>query len=937
MSREGRADGVEPLTEREQEVLELLAQGKTNRELADALVLSINTIKWHNRQIYSKLNVNNREQAAKRAYQLGLIEQEEARSLPDNNLSAAAAELVGRQAELAEIDGLVVSADVRLLTITGVGGVGKTRLAWGVAARQLEKRPGLFTDGVYVLSLSSLDEPEQLPAAIANVMNFPLDDLTRKSRPAWHQLADHLEAKKILLVLDNFEHLLEGATGVGELVRRTANMQLLITSRERLRLRAEHVFPLQGFTGGGWRETGTIMEAPFVKLFLRRAQRICPDFELMPEELGALARLQKITRGLPLAVELAASWVEILPLEAIVAEIQQDIDFLRTNLRDMPARQQSIRAVFEASWRRLGPALQVAFSQLSLFRGGFTRHAAEDVAGASLGDLATLSAKSLVQYDEEQDRYQIHELLRQFGERKLQEEPEVEQAARQRHAAYFCHYLHEHEQSWFGEEADEVLEAVERERANVRLAWRWAAAQGQVSLMAVALDSLCIYYERRGYKDEARELLWMASDTLVSGLAEKDDHSRRRLLIRLLSWRSHFVPSIAEGLALLQRAEILLEGLQEQEVGVRREEAFFSLCRGNVEQLVDPLASRPHFEWSLALYRELGDRAGRARAMTGMAGAEWQLGHYSTAADLVRCSLEVHKELGNQSSIARALEWLGLVEKHRGRLAEAEQAHRESWSLYRALGDRIGEATLAGTLASTLSWSGDFAGARAVALDGLKLVEEMGSPSGTAYVANYLAYGSIHLGRYKEAQRYGERAIRLARESGFRQTLGWALMVSGQVSLAAAAYRKAVTHLEEAASVLAEFRKSTWFLPLISQALALEKMDHLSEAYRVLIQALRENESARVPHVAVNALPVAALLLAGHGNTRRAVELYALAQRSPFVANSHWFEDVVGAEIDSMAADLSAESVEAARSRHQTLDLWETAGEVLRELERVDQ
>lgn len=858
------------------------------------------------------------------------VEAEAAGERIPHSLPAQPTPFYGRQRELAQLDELLADPGVRLVTISGVGGAGKTRLAYATAERQLERQPSLFADGVCAASLSSLDQPEQLLSTMAAALDFPLQDPAQDGRTELAQLTDYLRERKVLLVLDNFEHLLGGVGVIGELLQGTVSLRLLVTSRERLNLREERVFPLGGFARDGGRDAVDAEDDPFVRLFLHSARRVRPDFELAAEDVERLAQLRELTGGLPLAVELAASWAEVLPLAELAAEIGRDIDFLRTDLRDVPRRQRSMRAVFEASWRRLDPALQVAFSRLSLFRGGFTRRAAQEVAGSSLRDLASLSAKSFVKYEAGPDRYQIHELLRQFGLERLQGQPEVEQETRRRHAAYYYRYLHEQEEAWYGERAEEVLGELQKEVGNVRLAWRWAAEQRDVSLLAEGLHSLCAYYDRRGYEDDARHLLGMAIDTLSSSPAETNDDGdivRSRLLVRLLTWRGgRFATSVGEALHLLNRAEAMLKELQQQNVDVRREEAFFGLWRAEL----DLGATEPYLQRSLSLYREVGDAVGSARATQALADQEWFLGNYAEAADLLRQALAQHKVLGNRRGEASALMLLGLVEKHRERLDEARQAHRQSYALYRKLGDRYGMVLAGGTLANVHLWSGDFAEARTIALDSLQLADEIGARNQTAFLASVAARACLSLGQYDEAQHYADRSLTAARALGDPGVIGWALMRQGQLSLASASYEKALAQFAEAAELPAQRRMAS--MPLVYQAYALWRLGQLSQARRVLAQALHENRKRGLFLVIVHALPVVAQLVADQGDRQRALELHALACRYPTVANSRLFADMMGDEVEEWEATLPPDVVEAARERGRARELWETADELLEEL-----
>ncbi len=285
---------------------------------------------------------------------------------------------------------------------------------------------------------------------------------TREKRSPKEQLLDYLRDRRLFLLLDNFEHLLspahpqdteaevDGATLVAEILQTAPEIRILVTSRERLNLHMEQLFPIDGLAFPDWEtaapEAGSedVTEYTAVQLFLQAAQRSQQNFSLEThEELLALIRICHLVGGMPLALELAASWVDTLSLMDIAAELQRGLDLLETELRDVPQRQRSVRATFDYSWQKLDEKEQSVFAQLSIFRGGFTRPAAQAVTGATLRQLSRLVNKSFIQFNKQRDRYQIHELLRQYGAERLSRDSELERAVYDRHSTYYCQALGE--------------------------------------------------------------------------------------------------------------------------------------------------------------------------------------------------------------------------------------------------------------------------------------------------------------------------------------------------------------------------------------------------------------------------------------------------------------------------------------------------------------
>ncbi len=349
-----------------------------------------------------------------------------------HNLPTQLTTFVGREKELVEIVELLHKPETRLLTIVGPGGMGKTRLALQTITKLLKQESG-FEDGLYFVSLDRLREASAILPAIAGAIGFEAQDVEQLSKP----FLAYLSGRALLLVLDNFEHLLDSVGVVTDIMRAAPSVKVLATSRERLQLQAETVFHIQGMPvpveGAA---TGEIAEYDAVQLFVQQARRSWPNFEADATDLQYIVHICRLVDGMPLAILLAAAWVDMLTLEDITAEIVGSLDFLETQMRNVPERHRSIRAVFNASWRQLNTTEQRALRWLSVFRAGFTREAAQQVTDVSLQTLAALTAKSFLRRVPETGRYEIHELLRQYASEKLEASGEME-TARKAHMAYF--------------------------------------------------------------------------------------------------------------------------------------------------------------------------------------------------------------------------------------------------------------------------------------------------------------------------------------------------------------------------------------------------------------------------------------------------------------------------------------------------------------------
>jgi predicted ATPase/DNA-binding CsgD family transcriptional regulator len=490
MNSHPKPDTLDPLTERELEILRLIAEGLSNAEIAQRLVLSLGTVKWYNTQIFDKLGVKNRTQAIARTRELGLLASEDSpfsppprSDKPRHNLPVHPMPLIGREDELDTISKLMTGDDCRLLTLVGPGGMGKTHLAVEAAGRLLPS----FADGVYFVPLASLTSPDDILPTIADALDFHFGE----GKDPLRQLIGHIRDRRMLLLLDNFDSLTEGAGLVAEILSGAPGVKLIATSRERLNLQEEMVLRVGGVKLPDMESAAGALESDAVRLFIGRTRQAQPDFVPGTHDLASIMRICQMVEGMPLGIVLAAAWMEILPPEEIAAEIARSLDFLQTEMRNLPERHRSIRGVFESAWHRLSENERAVFAKLSVFRGGFTREAAQTVADASLPTLMALVNKSLLRRDAD-GRYSIHELLRQYTAEQL----EQLQGADAANAAHSQHYL---EVLSARKTGDASLDQVEADIDNLRLAWNWAVEHRQYKLIDSALQNLhefCIRHSR---------------------------------------------------------------------------------------------------------------------------------------------------------------------------------------------------------------------------------------------------------------------------------------------------------------------------------------------------------------------------------------------------------------------------------------------------------
>ncbi len=456
------------LTNREHTILVLIADGLSNKEIADHLTITLHTVKWYIKQVFRKLEVSRRTEAVATAQKLGLLEPQTPIHDIGVGIPTPITPFVGRKQELDAIQILLNDYDTRLVTILGAGGIGKTRLAITYALQQQRKEPG----SVCFVSLESLSEANHLVAAITRTLGLQFSDQLDPHQ----QLLDHLRRRRLLIVLDNFEHLLEAGMYIRDILATALNVKILTTSREKLNLQGETIFTLKGLSYST--EPENLTEQSAVQLFNQTARRIRTSFQIDLENTKYINQICKLVDGMPLAIELASAWVDVLSPKQIIDKIEESLEILQAKSHDLPLRHRSIQAIFEHSWSMLTQQEQTVLGKLSVFHGGFDSDSAENITGTSLINLSRLMDKSFVIRSTD-DRLHLHPLVRKFAREKLTNNPEQLNQTLDHHSTYFANIAHEfetiaksHPQSLLNVYANRQLDI-----DNILAGWRWAVKQ----------------------------------------------------------------------------------------------------------------------------------------------------------------------------------------------------------------------------------------------------------------------------------------------------------------------------------------------------------------------------------------------------------------------------------------------------------------------------
>lgn len=848
-----------------------------------------------------------------------------------HNLPSLATPFVGRESELRALGQYLGDPGTRLITILGPGGIGKTRLALAAAEAQLgdgQSAPP-FPHGVFFVALAGLSSVDLLVSTIATALNFRFYDSSEPQA----QLLNYLRRKEMLLVLDNFEHLLAGSGVIDDILISAPGVKLLVTSREKLKRQAEQLFPVGGLALAEDGESD-VTGSDAVQLFLQSAKRVRPDFELTADNQSAVLRICRLVEGMPLGIVLAAAWLELLTPQEIATEVSRDLDFLATEMGDVPERQRSLRAVFNHSWRLLNEREQAIFRQLSIFRGGCTREAAEGITGASLRDLQSLVNKSLLQRAAS-DRYLIHELLRQFAAEKLGQRPDEETAARDRHSDYYCAILREHSNDWHSGKQMEAIATMKREADNTLPALHWALSQEKWQRMLPAINSWAEYLAWHDRHVDAESFFQrIVEKAEISGVEEAANYpDRLRLQARALIWLSQFTSSISASLQQARQGMAWLEQPELADQDTRWEKGLALLTQG--ARLTDfdppePEEARRRFKQALDLYQELEDAWGVAESLAGLGYVGTSLGHYDFALENYQASLAIRKDCGDRLAQIEDQRQLGLICLILGRLEEAEQLLREALDLSQQLGSLT--YSVKNVLAYTLLWQGKIVEAPQLLKESLSYSQELGIALGEIRAYRYMCETLMHTGDYQQAHELAVRALYVSREAGNRHDEGMTYATLGRLALVEFAYPKSQALFAESV----RFLRVVWpnFVGIAMAGLGLTacRLGQVKQARQYFADALETAATVKVYISVMFTLPAVALFLAKMGSVIRAVEVWELAKCHPFVASSKWFEDVVGRELEGVAASLPLEVAEAARERGRSLDLWETAAVLLEEL-----
>ena len=848
-----------------------------------------------------------------------------------HNIPSPVTPFIGRKAELSQLMAYLDDPNQRLVTIIGPGGIGKTRLILALAERRLllEASDPRFRDGIFFIPLAALSTPDQIPIAMAEAFNLPLGDGGYPQRSPRERVSDYLREKRMLLLIDNFEHLLDEGGGalLVEFLTAAPEVVFFITSRERLRLRSEQLFLIHGLEFPALEQLSNADLARYtaVQLFLQSVQRVDHTFRLTKEDTTHFGQICRLVEGMPLALELAAGWVDTLPLAEIVAEIERGLDILETDLQDRPNRHQNIRTVIDTSWLRMDGDERSHFAQMSIFRGGFTRAAAEVITGASPRLLSRLVNKSLLKYDRERNRYQIHELLRQYGAEQLDQKSRYLLKAKvlARHSAYYCDQMEKFETGLKGEQQRDVLEEIDSEIDNICLAWLTAVEQCDVEQVGQAQNSLGYFLEWTGRFQEGQTLFAAAAASLKAG----DSPNADRVRVALLGWQEAFEQILTGGVdaTFSQNGFNLLAALKNDRFDLRREEAFLYYQLGR--SAADYDTRKEALGNALTLYRQLGADWEVANTLQLMGEPDsWFGGLDKIETDLEEC-LAIRRSLGDKRGIAYVLILLSTLARYHGRFEEALPMAEEAHLLFQASGIRLTEGRSYFNLGMSYLHLAQFEKAAEMFLLGVELNHEQGHVQWEIICDYGLAEAYFALGDVKKVLAHKVDASSLSADSNRNAVLGQIALIEGDYQTAEAIFQEALTHATETKN---EMNISMQCSLLSIIAFQTQRFDLAQDyAKKALNGSLELRHFVAMQH---SFRPII-LLVAAHGDLVRAAELYGLMLAHHPIAARSWGWRQLDGPFLGLIDQLPEAIKSAALERGRALDYWETAANLMRVLE----
>jgi predicted ATPase len=682
-----------------------------------------------------------------------------------HNLPLNKTSFVGREQELLEIAQKLSQNDCRLLTLHGMGGIGKSRTSIEVAYQQLQQTQ--FIDGVFFIALDGIRSASQIPLTISENLDIDMqgpDDVLK-------QVKTFIDKKKCLLILDNFEHLMEAATLPSELLASCPNLKIMVTTREVLNVDEEWVKNLEGLQYPQSKAI-TLEEAQdfeAIHLFTQRAKKTKLEFSPNEDNIATIIEICQLVEGVPLALELAATWVRFMTLDDIVEQIKTNLSFLANQSRNSYERHKSIRAVFEHSWKLLTPKEQEVFRKLSVFVGSFNRQAAAEVAGATLPILTSLVNKSLLRVMPN-GRYSRHFLIHEFSQEKLQETPDDLVRTKEQHASYYLNFLSGNSEAILGGDQKRVLEEIEMEIDNIFVAWPLFFESKDREHLRLVINTLSEYLSVKGRAQEGINLL-------ISALKRKESTNQKEILIlgtlnKCIAWLYYDIRNIIQAQHFAEKSLDILQDsdfLHEKAWVLR----LLGLIYKNQGQVT---AAKECLDKELAIYQEDNNLKGMTMAMNNLGVLHTRLGQYTEAETYILQCLKIDQKLNNLLGVVNDLDSLGTVYLLTNKAIEAENVFREGLNLAKEIDHVWSFSQLLNGLGKALYLQGNIDLSKDCFQKALKHAETSNESSRLMEILTSLAMLRIDTRDFTHVESYLVRTLSLAKTLNSRADMMFTLI-----------------------------------------------------------------------------------------------------------------------------------------------------------------
>ncbi len=809
-----------------------------------------------------------------------------------HNFTDTINQFVGREADINRLIARLNVPTTRLITLFGTGGVGKTRLVTEALRRSLGNR------AAYFLPLHNVTTQDGIWQLLGEQLDIKAERSLRDGVLAF------LRKRAPLLVFDNYEQLLPDTRCIEEILRRTDDVQIVVTSRAPLNLRAEWRLPLTGLSFPT--DTGNNSDDyPAMQLLLKLGQQVAPELELSAENRPHIARICRHLAGMPLALEMAGSWLGLYPPDMLADTLEHNLDLLVATRQDVPERQRSLRVIFDYTMGQLGSAETTLLQKLTVFQGTFSLRAILMILAASPLQLNALVDHALLQ--RQRDHFQLHPVLRQFLTTPLP------QALHEKHALYYLQHIAALKATAIAETADDIS----RNRANVRAAWLWAVEQRDVQLLEGAFGGLQIYYKFRGYFGEGRDLFKLAADALDDSVFVDRLRLAEAFALKNLG-EFEAATAIIERVKQTERAETQLEALTQlallYERRMRHDEALVIAQEGLT--LAQPISTEAAALWTtineiyryrgapivtrmeaaqqlLTIGKQLEDVLLSAEAHNMLAMIYRDTGDYDAAIEHIEQAVATVRQLNHQTQLAKFLNSLGSIRTKQYNLDEAERAYQEALSLTQSLGHKQGVTICTGNLGSIAKMRRDYPVALRYYDRALQMATETGDNASIAVFLGNRGNALMDMGRYDEALVSLERAAETDRAAGALKGVGRNLGNAGDTLRFQQRFAEAVPYYDEALTHLRQSETPFYLCwVLVAYGACLFELGRFEEAERLVNEGVAMADEIGRPYYSGFGRIIQARLAARTGDVAEQVAyLTSLAAQED--------EDEVRAEISA--------------------------------------